>query len=95
MSGSVNADSHAQLGRIARGGALNLVGSVVSAVSSFLIVVAVGGLGSLKGTLLAALVIGIIDTAGKYTFPVAGNLFIYAITAIVLLYKPTGFFGRE
>ncbi len=41
MSGSVSADSHAQLGRIARGGALNLVGSVVSAVSSFLLVVAV------------------------------------------------------
>lgn len=61
----------------------------------FLIVVAVGGMGSLKGTLLAALAIGIIDTAGKYAFPVAGNLFIYAITAIVLLIKPTGFFGRE
>ena len=61
----------------------------------FLIVVAVGGMGSLKGTLLAALVIGIIDTGGKYAFPVAGNLFIYAITAVVLLYKPTGFFGRE
>lgn len=61
----------------------------------FLIVVAVGGLGSLKGTLLAALAIGIIDTAGKYAFPVAGNLFIYAITALVLLIKPTGFFGRE
>jgi branched-subunit amino acid ABC-type transport system permease component len=44
---------------------------------------------------VAALVIGIIDTGGKYAFPVAGNLFIYAITAIVLLYKPTGFFGRE
>jgi branched-chain amino acid transport system permease protein len=61
----------------------------------FLIVVAVGGMGSLKGTLVAALVIGIIDTAGKYAYPVAGNLFIYAITAIVLLYKPAGFFGRE
>jgi branched-chain amino acid transport system permease protein len=61
----------------------------------FLIVVAVGGLGSLKGTLLAALVIGIIDTGGKYLFPVAGNLFIYAITAIVLLIRPAGFYGRE
>lgn len=61
----------------------------------FLIVVAVGGLGSLKGTLLAALVIGIIDTGGKYAFPVAGNLFIYAITAIVLLIKPAGFYGRD
>ncbi len=61
----------------------------------FLIVVAVGGLGSLKGTLLAALVIGIIDTGGKYMFPQAGNFLIYAITAIVLLFKPAGFYGRE
>ena len=61
----------------------------------FLIVVAVGGLGSLKGTLLAALVIGIVDTGGKYLFPVAGNLFIYGITAMVLLIRPAGFYGRE
>jgi branched-chain amino acid transport system permease protein len=61
----------------------------------FLIVVATGGLGSLKGTLLAALVIGIIDTGGKYMFPQAGNFFIYAITVIVLLIKPAGFYGRE
>jgi len=61
----------------------------------FLIVVAVGGLGSLKGTLLAALVIGIIDTGGKYAYPQAGNFFIYAITVGVLLIKPAGFYGRE
>ena len=61
----------------------------------FLIVVAVGGLGSLKGTLLAALVIGILDTGGKYIYPQAGNFFIYAITVIVLLIKPAGFYGRE
>ena len=61
----------------------------------FLIFVAVGGLGSLKGTLLAALVIGIIDTGGKYMYPQAGNFFIYAITVIVLLIKPAGFYGRE
>ena len=61
----------------------------------FLIVVAVGGLGSLKGTLLAALVIGIIDTGGKYAYPVAGNFFIYAVTVLVLLIKPAGFYGRE
>ena len=61
----------------------------------FLIVVAVGSLGSLKGTLLAALVIGIIDTGGKYMYPQAGNFFIYAITVIVLLIKPAGFYGRE
>jgi branched-chain amino acid transport system permease protein len=61
----------------------------------FLIVVAVGGLGSLKGTLLAALVIGIIDTGGKYMFPQAGNFFVYLITVVVLLIKPAGFYGRE
>ena len=61
----------------------------------FLIVVAVGGLGSLKGTLLAALVIGVIDTGGKYLYAEAGGFFIYAITLIVLLIKPAGFYGRE
>ncbi len=61
----------------------------------FLIVVAVGGLGSLKGTLLAALVVGIIDTAGKYLYADAGGFFIYAVTVIVLLVKPAGFYGRE
>jgi branched-chain amino acid transport system permease protein len=61
----------------------------------FLIVVAVGGLGSLKGTLLAALVLGVIDTAGKYLYADAGSFFIYAITVVVLLIKPAGFYGRE
>jgi branched-chain amino acid transport system permease protein len=61
----------------------------------FLIVVAVGGLGSLKGTLLAALVLGIIDTAGKYLYADAGGFFIYAVVVVVLLIKPAGFYGRE
>jgi branched-chain amino acid transport system permease protein len=61
----------------------------------FLIVVAVGGLGSLKGTLIAALVLGIIDTAGKYLYADVGSFFIYAITVLVLLIKPAGFYGRE
>jgi branched-chain amino acid transport system permease protein len=61
----------------------------------FLIVVAVGGLGSLKGTLLAALAIGIVDTGGKYLLAEAGGFFIYAITVVVLLVKPAGFYGRE
>ena len=61
----------------------------------FLIVVAVGGLGSLKGTLIAALVLGIFDTAGKYLLADAGGFFIYAVTVAVLLVKPAGFYGRE
>ena len=50
----------------------------------FLIVVAVGGLGSLKGTLLAALVVGIVDTGGKYMLAEAGGFFIYAIAVAIL-----------
>ena len=61
----------------------------------FLIVVSVGGLGSLKGTLMAALVLGIVDTGGKYLIAEAGGFFIYVITVIVLLIKPAGFYGRE
>jgi branched-chain amino acid transport system permease protein len=61
----------------------------------FLIVVAVGGLGSLKGTLVAALVIGVFDTGGKYLFSDAGGFFVYAVTVAVLLVKPAGFYGRE
>lgn len=61
----------------------------------FLIVVAIGGLGSLKGTLLAALLVGVVDTGGKYMLAEAGGFFIYAITIVVLLIRPAGFFGRE
>ena len=61
----------------------------------FLIVVAIGGMGSLKGTLLAALLVGVVDTAGKYAFPQAGGFFIYALVAIVLFIRPAGFYGRE
>jgi len=61
----------------------------------FLLVVAVGGLGSFKGTLVAALVLGIFDTAGKYLYADAGGFFIYAVAVLVLLVKPAGLYGRE
>lgn len=61
----------------------------------FLIVVAVGGLGSIKGTILAALVLGIFDNAGKYLYPDGGGFFIYAITVLLLLIRPAGLYGRE
>ena len=60
----------------------------------FLIVVAVGGLGSLKGAFFAALLLGIVDTAGKYLWPQSGAFIIYAVTLGVLLVKPFGLFGR-
>jgi branched-chain amino acid transport system permease protein len=61
----------------------------------FLLVVAVGGLGSFKGTLLAALILGIFDTAGKYLYADAGGFFIYAIAMAILLVRPAGLNGRE
>lgn len=60
----------------------------------FLIVVAVGGLGNIRGTFFAALLLGIIDFAGKYLFPEGGAFVIYAVTILVLLVRPQGLFGR-
>ena len=59
----------------------------------FLIVVAVGGLGSLKGPFVAALLIGIADTACKYWVPELGAFLVYAATIAVLLWRPLGLFG--
>jgi branched-chain amino acid transport system permease protein len=61
----------------------------------FLLVVAVGGLGSFKGTLIAAIVLGIFDTGGKYLYADAGGFFIYAVAVLILLVKPAGLYGRE
>jgi branched-chain amino acid transport system permease protein len=61
----------------------------------FLLVVAVGGSGSLWGTLAAALVLGVCDTAGKYLFADAGSFCIYAVAVLILLIKPAGLYGRE
>jgi branched-chain amino acid transport system permease protein len=61
----------------------------------FLLVVAVGGSGSMWGTLLGALVLGMADTAGKYLFADAGTFAIYAVAVLILLLKPTGLYGRE
>ncbi len=61
----------------------------------FLIVVSVGGLGSLRGPFVAALLIGITDTACKYWLPQFGAFFIYAATIAVLLWRPQGLFGRR
>jgi len=60
----------------------------------FLIVVAVGGLGSIRGPFFAALLLGITDTASKYLAPEFGAFFIYALTLAVLLWRPNGLFGR-
>jgi branched-chain amino acid transport system permease protein len=61
----------------------------------FLIVVAVGGLGSLRGPFAAALLIGLSDTACKYWLPQFGAFFIYVVTIVLLLWRPAGLFGQR
>jgi branched-chain amino acid transport system permease protein len=61
----------------------------------FLIVVSVGGLGSLRGPFVAALLIGLMDTACKYWLPQFGAFFIYVLTIGLLLWRPAGLFGAR
>ena len=60
----------------------------------FLIVVAVGGSGNIKGSLVASLILGICDVAGKYYIPQVGAFVIYAVMVAVLIFRPQGLFGR-
>jgi branched-chain amino acid transport system permease protein len=61
----------------------------------FLIVVAVGGLGRVSGVFFAALLIGVLDFVLKIYFPKGGTIFIYALTLIILLWRPQGLFGKK
>jgi branched-chain amino acid transport system permease protein len=60
----------------------------------FLIVVAVGGLGRITGVFYASLLIGVLDFTLKTYFPQGGTVFIYAMTILLLLWRPQGLFGR-
>ena len=60
----------------------------------FLIVVAVGGLGSIRGPFVAAMLLGITDTGFKYLLPELGAFFLYALTMALLLWRPRGLLGR-
>jgi branched-chain amino acid transport system permease protein len=56
----------------------------------FLIVVAIGGSGSIRGPFLAALLLGVAQTAFNYLVPVVGSFFIYALTLALLMWRPRG-----
>jgi len=60
-----------------------------------LIVVSVGGLGSIAGSFAAAMLLGISDVAGKYYIPAFGAFLIYLVMIAVLMWRPTGLFGRR
>jgi len=61
----------------------------------FLIVVAVGGTTSISGPLLAALLLGIADVAGKYYIPKLGAFIVYALMIAILIWRPQGLFVRQ
>jgi len=61
----------------------------------FLIVVAVGGTSSITGPLLAALLLGIADVAGKYYIPRFGAFIVYFLMIVILIWRPQGLFVRK
>jgi branched-chain amino acid transport system permease protein len=56
------------------------------------VVVVIGGIGSVRGALFAALLIGLVDTFGKVVFPHAAGVLVYVMMALILLWKPDGLF---
>ena len=60
-----------------------------------LIVVTVGGLGSIGGSFAAATLIGISDVAGKYYVPQLGAFLMYLVMIVLLMWRPAGLFGRR
>ena len=60
----------------------------------FLVVVAVGGANSVAGPFLAALLLGVVDVAGKYWIPEVGAFIIYTAMVVLLLARPQGLLAR-
>jgi branched-chain amino acid transport system permease protein len=56
------------------------------------VVVVIGGIGSIRGALVAALLIGVVDTFGKVFLPQAAGVLVYVLMALILLWKPDGLF---
>ncbi len=61
----------------------------------FLLVVAIGGAGTIKGGLVAAMVLGICDVAGKYYVPQVGSFIIYFLMVALMIAFPAGLYGRR
>jgi branched-chain amino acid transport system permease protein len=56
------------------------------------VVVVIGGIGSVRGALIAALLVGLVDTFGKVLLPSISGMLVYILMAAVLLWKPEGLF---
>ncbi|MFQ5519933.1 MAG: branched-chain amino acid ABC transporter permease [Candidatus Methylomirabilia bacterium] len=60
-----------------------------------LVVVIVGGLGSLEGAMVGSLIVGLVDAYGRWLLPEFSYFVVFGPMAILLLFRPTGLFGRE
>ena len=58
------------------------------------VVVVIGGIGSIRGALVAALLVGLVDTFGKVFFPQAAGVLVYLLMALILLWRPEGLFRQ-
>ncbi len=58
------------------------------------VVVVIGGIGSIKGAFLAAMLVGFVDTFGQIFFPAAAGVLVYVLMAAILLFKPEGLFKQ-
>ncbi|MCL4745369.1 MAG: branched-chain amino acid ABC transporter permease [Burkholderiaceae bacterium] len=58
------------------------------------VVVVIGGIGSIRGALVAALLIGLADTFGQVFLPELAGMMVYLLMAVVLIWRPEGLFGR-
>ncbi|NLG22669.1 MAG: branched-chain amino acid ABC transporter permease, partial [Actinomycetales bacterium] len=67
--------------------------------SSFIIilfaVVVIGGLGSILGAVVAGFLVGLVEAFGQAYAPTFSQVLIFVLMALVILFKPTGLFGRE
>jgi branched-chain amino acid transport system permease protein len=60
-----------------------------------LVVVIVGGLGSLEGAMIGSLIVGLVDAYGRWLLPEFSYFMVFGPMALLLLVRPTGLFGRE
>jgi branched-chain amino acid transport system permease protein len=58
------------------------------------VVIVIGGIGSIKGAFVGALLVGLVDSFGKILFPTVSSILMYGLMAAVLVWRPQGIFGK-
>ena len=59
------------------------------------VVVVIGGMGSIKGAFVAALMVGIVDTFAAVLLPSVSSMIVYILMAVILIIKPQGLFSGQ